>query len=93
MILQNDSGKVNNHYRNNLITLYAGSCVPRWISYSKLSIMTPNYCSKFIWQAFYYGSSFDSTVRERTDADSANIAPSIFTNTQQFVSRGSFIAK
>lgn len=63
------------------------------ISYGKLSIMTPNYCSKFIWQAFYYGSKFDSTVRGRTDADSAIIAPSIFTNTQQFVSRGSFIAK
>ncbi|WKL02870.1 hypothetical protein Q0F98_03225 [Paenibacillus amylolyticus] len=63
------------------------------ISYGKLSVMTPNYCSKFIWQAFYYGSNFDSTVRGRTDADSAIIAPSIFTNAQQFVLRGSFVAK
>ncbi|WKL02421.1 hypothetical protein Q0F98_40755 [Paenibacillus amylolyticus] len=25
----------------------------------KLSVMTPNYCSKFLWQAFYYGENFD----------------------------------
>lgn len=43
---RNNIGKVKEYYINPL---------------AKLSTISPNYCSKFVWQAFYFGSGIDLT--------------------------------
>ncbi|MFC9778820.1 hypothetical protein [Paenibacillus chitinolyticus] len=48
-----------------------------------LSTLTPNYCSKFIWQAFYYGDGVDITGKNLTgDTYGTWVYPSNFTNSR-----------
>lgn len=35
--------------------------IPIFIERGKLSSLDSNYCSKFLWQAFYYGSGINLT--------------------------------
>ncbi|WP_322923810.1 hypothetical protein [Paenibacillus campi] len=55
-----------------------------------LSVKNPNYCSKFIWQAFYYGAGYDVSGKNASDGVGI-IYPFIFTYSN-FISRGSFSA-
>ncbi|NKQ19806.1 hypothetical protein [Brevibacillus laterosporus] len=62
------------------------------ISIAKLSQKNPNYCSKFLWQAFYYGAGEDIVGYDLSDTQVTTIHPWHFT-TDEFVKRGSFKAK
>lgn len=46
------------------------------INLQPLSTLSPNYCSKFIWQAFYYGSSIDLTHIGLTGSSKTWVTPS-----------------
>ncbi|WP_188067216.1 hypothetical protein [Brevibacillus brevis] len=50
-----------------------------YISLDRLSVMNPNYCSKFIWQAFYYGAGKDVMNKNLTDSTYGIIYPIGFT--------------
>lgn len=45
------------------------------INLKPLSTISPNYCSKFIWQAFYYGSSIDVTYLGLTGSSKVWVTP------------------
>ncbi|PPA89114.1 hypothetical protein C4A76_04980 [Brevibacillus laterosporus] len=59
------------------------------ITFSKLSQIDPNYCSKFLWQAFYYGAGVDVIGKGITDSEYSLVYPFTFTYAN-FVSRGAF---
>lgn len=50
------------------------------INLSTLSKLSPNYCSKFIWQAFYYGGTGDITGNGLTGSTHAWVTPSHIKN-------------
>ncbi|TKH41896.1 hypothetical protein C1I60_21550 [Paenibacillus terrae] len=61
--------------------------------FSKLSTTSPNYCSKFIWQAFYYGEGFDF-VGTHSSADVIGfVIPAEVTISSNFVYITSFTAR
>lgn len=59
---------------------------------SPLDTLTPNYCSKFIWQAFYYGEGIDITDKGMTGDTNFFVTPSAFTKSNHFVYTTSFKA-
>lgn len=59
---------------------------------SPLDTLTPNYCSKFMWQAFYYGEGIDITDRGMTGDTNFFVTPSAFTRSNHFVYTTSFKA-
>lgn len=58
--------------------------------FSFLSTISPNYCSKFLWQAFYYGDGIDITEMNKKDYNMATILPDSFTSRTTFARIGSF---
>ncbi|SDK18410.1 hypothetical protein [Sediminibacillus albus] len=55
--------------------LVAISLVKRYVFHPKLDVITYNYCSKFIWQAFWYTGYGDLTGRNLHDTKLAWIYP------------------
>jgi uncharacterized protein YycO len=51
---------------------------------SKLNNIADNYCSKYIWQAFYYSNNHDIIGQNLTDQDSETIFPSEIKNSDDF---------
>ncbi|MEK3913493.1 hypothetical protein NSU08_19895 [Paenibacillus sp. FSL H7-0331] len=60
------------------------------IEFAKLSVMDPNYCSKFLWQAFFYGEGYDMTGKSLNPSTTTIIYPSSFTGSVYFYYQGSF---
>lgn len=58
--------------------------------FSLLSTISPNYCSKFLWQAFYYGDGIDIMDMNKKDYNMATVLPDQFTNSTIFARIGSF---
>ncbi|TCT17550.1 hypothetical protein EDD68_12920 [Melghiribacillus thermohalophilus] len=51
-----------------------------------------NYCSKFVWQAFWFGAGFDLLNQGLTDEDSEIITPSEIENSDDLAYKGRFDA-
>ncbi|WP_051286970.1 hypothetical protein [Paenibacillus taiwanensis] len=58
----------------------------------KLGTLNPNYCSKFIWQAFYFGGSVDVTGKNVGPNTYSLVYPLNFTYDQYFARITSFTA-
>ncbi|VUG05300.1 hypothetical protein PPOLYM_01680 [Paenibacillus polymyxa] len=61
--------------------------------FSKLSTISPNYCSKFIWQAFYYGEGFDFIGTHSNPDVIGFVIPGDITISSKFVYITSFTAR
>ncbi|WP_338553895.1 hypothetical protein [Paenibacillus sp. KS-LC4] len=58
----------------------------------KLGTINPNYCSKFIWQAFYYGNSnTDYIIGYYTPSKEAYVTPAQIIDSSDLTYAGSFI--
>ena len=55
-----------------------------------VKVIKDNYCSKFIWQAFYYGAGYDVSGLGYTDSFSGWVLPSMFTTTSKLFYLTSF---
>ncbi|MDD9266193.1 hypothetical protein ACFPES_04010 [Paenibacillus sp. GCM10023248] len=57
----------------------------------KLSTINPNYCSKFLWQAFYYGNNrTDYVTGYWTDSKEVVVPPYMFADSSVFAFSGTF---
>ncbi|WP_088832195.1 hypothetical protein [Paenibacillus tyrfis] len=63
-----------------------------FITPDRLSSITPNYCSKFVWQAFYYGEGQDAMGKNLTGDSYTIVYPGGFTFSSRFINKGSFIS-
>ncbi|KZE67907.1 hypothetical protein AV545_22695 [Paenibacillus jamilae] len=61
--------------------------------FSKLSTISPNYCSKFIWQAFYYGEGLDLISTVGSPDRIGFVTPSDIAINRNFVFVTSFTAR
>lgn len=61
------------------------------VNAGKLSSLDPNYCSKFLWQAFYYGSGIDLTNLILDGNSSLLVTPSHVKNSNNVYSVTSFM--
>ncbi|WP_238655924.1 peptidoglycan amidohydrolase family protein [Paenibacillus piscarius] len=60
--------------------------------FSKLGTLSPNYCSKFVWQAFYYGEGIDLTNVNNTPDLVGFVTPSMVINSPFVIYMTSFKA-
>lgn len=58
---------------------------------AKLGTLNPNYCSKFLWQAFYFGEGIDINNVNNTPDLRGFITPSNFLNSPYFVRLTTFL--
>ncbi|MFJ7665851.1 hypothetical protein ACIQXI_02010 [Lysinibacillus sp. NPDC097195] len=63
------------------------------INLQPLNTLSPNYCSKFIWQAFFYSNSGDITNLGLTGSSTAFVTPGHIKNASIFTNVGSFTTK
>ncbi|MFJ7666966.1 hypothetical protein ACIQXI_07645 [Lysinibacillus sp. NPDC097195] len=63
------------------------------VNLNALSSISPNYCSKFIWQAFYYGSSIDITHLALTGSSVAWVTPGHIKNSSTLTYLTSFSSR
>lgn len=61
------------------------------VNAGKLSSLNPNYCSKFIWQAFYYGAGIELTNMVLDGNSSIIVTPSHVKNSKYVYSVDSFM--
>ncbi|MFF3925160.1 hypothetical protein [Paenibacillus lactis] len=61
--------------------------------YAKKSTLSPNYCSKFVWQAFYYGEGIDLLDLGNTPDLRGFITPSMVINAPNLVYVTQFTAQ
>lgn len=59
---------------------------------SPLDKLSPIYCSKFIWKAFYYGEGFEISDKGKIGDTNFFVTPSAFTKSNHFVYTTSFKA-
>ncbi|MFB9324636.1 hypothetical protein ACFFSY_01620 [Paenibacillus aurantiacus] len=67
-----------------------------WASWDdfKLGSLDPNYCSKFIWQAFYYGNNkTDYIIGYYTDTKEAYVTPLQVIQSSDLTLAGSFSSR
>jgi hypothetical protein len=86
--------KVTNWAKNNYsrITSYY---IP-WASWDNFQLngINPNYCSKFIWQAFYYGNNnTDYIIGYYPDTKEAYVTPSQVIGSNDLTFAGSFLSR
>lgn len=67
-----------------------GSAINYKLSNLSVKVIKDNYCSKFLWQAFYYGSGYDVSGSGYTDSFTGWVLPSMFTTTSKLFYLTSF---
>ncbi|WP_155990455.1 hypothetical protein [Paenibacillus graminis] len=80
--IDNMTGYMNRHY----VKEY--SIQP----FSQLGTLSPNYCSEFVWQAFYYGEGIDLMNINNTPDLRGFVTPSMVINSPFVIYMTSFIA-